>query len=234
MFHSARLSVRRFVAATGLGAAALLTATSQAPAQDREQNAPGEFDFYVLSLSWSPSFCAQAEERRASGRSQATQCGGRPFSFVVHGLWPQYVKGFPSFCQVPAPRLNRNIVGSMLDLMPSPRLVFHEWDRHGTCSGLSQSAYFAAVRKARAAIKIPVEFADLDKPITVKPDGVAEAFVQANAGLARTDIAVACDSKRLSEVRVCLNKDFSFRECAELTHRACKRDSIVMPAMRGG
>ena len=212
---------------------AIVALAQDAPAQDRRPNAPGQFDFYLLVLSWSPSYCAAAHER-APDRTPDQQCAGRPFSFVVHGLWPQYVKGFPSFCQVPAPRLNRNIVGSMLDLMPSPRLVFHEWDRHGTCSGLSQSAYFAAVRKARAAIKIPVEFADLDKPITVKPDGVAEAFVQANAGLARTDIAVACDSKRLSEVRVCLNKDFSFRECPEVTRRACKRDSVALPALRGG
>ncbi len=153
---------------------------------------------------------------------------------MVHGLWPQYEQGFPSFCQVPAPRLDRAIVGGMLDLMPSPRLIFHEWDRHGTCSGLSQHAYFEVVRKARAVIKIPAEFIELDKPIVVKPDDVAEAFVKANAGLSRADVAVACDRKRLSEVRVCLNKDFSFRDCAEVARRACKRDSIAMPAVRGG
>src|SRR5215212_5317363 len=60
-----------------------------AMAQDGRQNAPGEFDFYVLSLSWSPSFCDAASERGNSGRNQQAQCGGRPFSFVVHGLWPQ-------------------------------------------------------------------------------------------------------------------------------------------------
>jgi len=67
----------------------------------------------------------------------------------------------------------------------------------------------------------------------VKPDDVAEAFVKANPGLSRAAFAVACDSKRLSEVRVCLNKDFSFRDCAEVAHRAYKRDSIAMPAVRG-
>ena len=73
-----------------------------ASAQDRRQNAPGEFDFYVLSLSWSPSFCEEASERGNEGRSQA-QCGGRPFSFVVHGLWPQYEHGFPEYCDRPLP-----------------------------------------------------------------------------------------------------------------------------------
>ncbi|MGC1696808.1 MAG: ribonuclease T, partial [Pseudolabrys sp.] len=107
-------------------------------------------------------------------------------------------------------------------------------DRHGTCSGLSPHAYFETVRKARAAVKIPADFIELDKPITVTPDDVAEAFVQANPGLSRTEFAVACDTKRLSEVRVCLNKDFSFRDCPEVARRACKRDNIVLPATRGG
>jgi ribonuclease T2 len=200
--------------------------------QDRRQNAPGQFDFYVLALSWSPSYC-EASQERAPNRAPDQQCGGRPFSFVVHGLWPQYEQGFPAFCQVPAPRLDRNIVGSMLDLMPSPRLIFHEWDRHGTCSGLPANAYFETVRKARAVIKIPADYFDLDKPIMVTPDEVATAFVKANPGLSRGAIAVACDSKRLSEVRVCLKKDFSFHDCAEVTRRVCRRDKIVMPAVRG-
>ena len=177
---------------------------------------------------------ARRAQERAPNRAPDQQCGGRPFSFVVHGLWPQYEQGFPAFCQVPAPRLDRNIVGSMLDLMPSPRLIFHEWDRHGTCSGLSPHAYFETVRKARAVVKIPADYLDLDKPIMVTPDEVAEAFVKANPGLPRTSIAVACDSKRLSEVRVCMNKDFSFHDCAEVSRRACKRDKIAMPAVRGG
>jgi ribonuclease T2 len=202
-------------------------------AQDKRSNEPGKFDFYVLALSWSPSYC-EATVERAPDRAPDQQCSGRPFSFVVHGLWPQYEQGFPAFCQVPAPRLDRTIVGSMLDLMPSPRLIFHEWDRHGTCSGLSPNAYFETVRKARAVVKIPADYLALDKPITVTPDEVAEAFVKANPGLSRANLAVACDSKRLNEVRICLGKDFAFRDCVEVTRRACRRDRIAMPAMRGG
>jgi ribonuclease T2 len=216
---------------------AILALAQDARVQDRRQNAPGQFDFYVLALSWSPSFCEASQERakeRASNRAPDPQCGGRPFSFVVHGLWPQYEQGFPAFCQVPAPRLDHAIVDNMLDLMPSPRLIFHEWDRHGTCSGLSANAYFEAVRKARAVVKIPADYLELGKPITVSADEVAEAFVKANPGLSRTAIAVACHSNRLNEVRVCLAKDFSFHNCAEMTRRACKRDKIAMPSVRGG
>jgi ribonuclease T2 len=201
--------------------------------QDRRQGEPGQFDFYVLALSWSPSYCEAVAERSPS-RAPDQQCGGRPFAFVVHGLWPQYERGFPSYCQVPAPRLSRDIVSRHLDLMPSPRLIFHEWDRHGTCSGLSAPAYFESVRKARATVKIPDAYLDLEKPALVAPGDVAEAFVRSNPGLTRAALAVACDSKRLSEVRVCLNKDFSFRDCPEVASRACRRDKVLMPAVRGG
>jgi ribonuclease T2 len=202
-------------------------------AQDRRQGEPGQFDFYVLALSWSPSYCEAAQDR-APNRAPDQQCAGRPFAFVVHGLWPQYERGFPSYCQVPAPRLDRTIVGSMLDLMPSPRLIFHEWDQHGSCSGLSPHGYFETVRKARALVKIPSDYLDLDKPIIVTPGEVAEAFAKANPGLSRTAMAVSCDRKRLTEVRVCLGKDFSFRDCPEIAGRACRQDSIAMPAVRGG
>jgi ribonuclease T2 len=202
-------------------------------AQDRRQGEPGQFDYYVLALSWSPSYC-EARQDRAPNRAPDRQCGGRPFSFVVHGLWPQYERGFPSYCQVPAPRLDRAIVGSMLDLMPSPRLIFHEWDQHGTCSGLPPRAYFEAVRKARAVVKIPPEYLDLDKPIAVAPGEVTEAFVKANPGLSRAAITVFCDRKWLTEVRICLGKDLSFRDCSEVRRHACRIDKARMPAVRGG
>jgi len=185
----------------------------------------------VLSLSWSPSFCEASGER---GTPPQDQCGPRPYSFVVHGLWPQYERGFPEYCIVPAPRLDRAIVNAMLDLMPSPRLIYNEWDKHGTCSGLSARAYFETVRKARALIKIPETYVEPPQTLTVTPDEVEEAFVAANAGLTRDAIAVTCDNRRLREVRFCLSREFGFRGCEEIDRRACRRDRLVMPPVRGG
>jgi ribonuclease T2 len=202
-------------------------------AQDERQNEPGKFDFYVLSLSWSPSFCAAAAER-GYGRAPSQQCGVRPYSFVVHGLWPQYERGFPEFCQMPSPRLDHNIVSAMLDLMPAPHLIFNEWDRHGTCSGQSPTAYFETIRKARAAVKIPPEFLQLSEEKTVAPSDVEDAFVKANPGLSAGAIAVTCNRTRLSEVRICLTKELQFRDCEEIDKRACRRDQVTMPPMRGG
>jgi ribonuclease T2 len=212
--------------------AALLLTSQTGTARDRRQDMPGQFDYYVLSLSWSPSFCATAAER-GRGRAGNAQCGARPYSFVVHGLWPQYDKGFPEYCQWPAPRLDRSIVASMLDLMPAPHLIFNEWDRHGTCSGQTPRAYFETVRKARAAVKIPPDYADLKQPLSVTPRNVEDAFINANAGLSRGAIAIGCARKRLTEVRLCLSKDLQFRDCPEIVKRSCRRDQLVMPPTRG-
>jgi ribonuclease T2 len=212
--------------------AALLLTPQTGTARDWRQDMPGQFDFYLLSLSWSPSFCATAAERGRGGAGNA-QCGARPYSFVVHGLWPQYDKGFPEYCQLPAPRLDRSIVASMLDLMPAPHLIFNEWDRHGTCSGQTPRAYFETVRKARAAVKIPPDYADLKQPLSVTPRNVEDAFINANAGMSRGAIAIGCARKRLTEVRICLSKDLQFRDCPVIVKRSCRRDQLVMPPTRG-
>jgi ribonuclease T2 len=234
MFHFLSVRIFRFLLWFGPpAAAALIGIAGAASAQDRRQSAPGEFDFYVLSLSWSPSFCEEAAERGSGGRSQV-QCGGRPYSFVVHGLWPQYEHGFPDYCQRPSPRLERNIMTSMLDLMPAPGLIFNEWDKHGTCSGLGARAYFETIRKARAGVKIPPEYLELSEPKMVAPAEIEDAFIKVNPGLSTSAIAVTCDKSRLSEVRICMSKDLQFRACEEIDRRACRRDQVTMPPIRGG
>ena len=84
----------RTILRTAVAAIVAIALAGIAVAQDRRQNQPGQFDFYVLSLSWSPSFCESAGER---GTPPREQCGARPYSFVVHGLWPQYDRGFPEY-----------------------------------------------------------------------------------------------------------------------------------------
>ena len=203
-------SVTRILTRLAAVAALLPLSVISGSAQDRRQNEPGQFDFYVLSLSWSPSFCDAVTERSADSAARQPECGDKPYAFIVRGLWPQYEKGFPEYCQNPAPRLDRNVVSSMIDLMPSPRLIFREWDRHGVCSGLPARAYFETIRKARAMVKIPNDFLDLNQPRSVTPSEVEDAFIAANPGLSHDGIAVGCDAKRLNEVRICLSKELNF------------------------
>jgi ribonuclease T2 len=208
----------------------LAVSSAGSRAQDARQNEPGKFDYYLLALSWSPSFCEQAGERPSAQR----QCAERSYSFVVHGLWPQYEKGFPEFCQNPAPFVDSRIINGMLDLMPARQLVIHEWRRHGVCAGLAAGAYFETIRKARAGIKIPGEYLEPKAIMTVSPGEVEEAFVKANPGLSRAGIAVTCSSTHLSEVRICMTRDLKFRDCHEVDKRACRREKLVMPPVRGG
>jgi ribonuclease T2 len=122
----------------------------------------------------------------------------------------------------------------MLDLMPAPRLIFNEWDKHGVCSGLPARGYFETIRKARAQVKIPPDYLAPASALTVSPDEVEDAFVAANPGMSRAGIAVTCGGPRLSEVRICMSRDLQFRECPEIEKRACKREKLTMPPVRGG
>jgi ribonuclease T2 len=206
-----------------------LVLLGQAIAQDQRQNAPGQFDYYLLALSWSPSFCEGAGDRK----NAQLQCGQRPFSFVVHGLWPQYEKGFPEFCQNPPPFVDGRIINSMLDLMPARGLIIHGWRKHGVCAGQSAGAYFELVRRARAVVKIPPQYLEPQSALDVTPDEVEEAFVAANPGMSRAGVAVTCGDTRLSEVRICMSRDLQFRECPDVDRRACRREKLVMPPVRG-
>ena len=208
--------------------AVLGTFIGVADAQYRRQTTPGQFDYYVLALSWSPSFC-----ETATGNARRQQCGARPFSFVVHGLWPQYERGFPESCLVPPPRLERNIMRRMLDLMPAPGLVYHEWDQHGTCSGLQPREYFDLVRRAREKLTIPEQYSHPTVPLSVTPGQVIDAFVSANDGLSPEGITVACDRRRLREVRVCFTRDLKYRDCSPSAQRACRSERLIMPPVRG-
>jgi ribonuclease T2 len=121
----------------------------------------------------------------------------------------------------------------MLDLMPAPHLIFNEWDRHGTCSGQTPRAYFETVRKARAAVKIPPDYTDVQEPLSVTPRDVEDAFINANPGLSPGAIAIGCARNRLTEVRLCLSKDLQFRDCPGIAKRTCRRNQLVMPPTRG-
>src|SRR5258707_14981047 len=125
MFCFSKTLISRLLGSLGLLVfAGLIGIAGTVSAQDRRQNAPGEFDFYVLSLSWSPSFCEEATERGSGGRLQA-QCGGRPVFFVVHRVWAQNERGFSDYFPRAAPRRHRHNMLSMLGLIPAPGLFFY-------------------------------------------------------------------------------------------------------------
>ncbi len=208
----------------------LLLPCNVQPAASAAQTSTGGFDFYVMSLSWSPGFCATA-----AGRNDDLQCGpGRRFAFVLHGLWPQYERGgWPQNCSAEA--LDQGIINSMLAIMPSPRLVAHEWARHGTCSGLPPRGYFKKAAQAFNSIDIPPQYKAALRQITVSPDQLRHDFAVANPTLGDQGIVVLCsgNGRYLQEVRACFTKDLQGRPCtANVLRGACKSDQIIMRPLR--
>lgn len=202
----------------------------QASAKPRSVPQGKGFDFYVLSLSWSPSYC---EAEGADANRQ--QCdAGRPYAFVVHGLWPQFERGYPEDCRTDEPSVPNETLRTLYDIMPSAGLIRHEWTQHGTCSGLSQADYFRVLRAAREAVTIPAEYRRLDGYKTLDPDEAERAFLSANPGLPAAGVAVTCDKRYLRDVRICMDKGLGFRACPEVDRRDCRLDRVVMPPVRGG
>lgn len=210
-----------------IGAIALSGASARSRNRHKGGGTPGVFDYYVFSLSWSPEFCAGP-----AGERDAAQCGeGRQYGFVVHGLWPQYERGFPESCAASSP-VGSAIVERMLPLMPSPHLIQHEWDQHGTCSGLAPAAYFEAIRNLRGALKIPADYTAPLRQLNVSPVEIKQKFVAANAGFGLGSVHVLCGGRFLSEVRLCFSKDLRPRACSAGVRDTCSVDPLILRPVR--
>ena len=208
-----------------VGTGAVYAAPAGSGSQTIATSGAKPFDFYVLSLSWSPSYCETAGKK-----ANKYQCGKHPaYGFIVHGLWPQYEHGYPKDCKSDAERrVPRERLRAMSDLMPGYGLIIHEWRTHGMCTGLSQDDYFATLRKAYGSIRVPSDFPS-DGSGSVKLSDVEAAFIAANPGMPSDGISVDCDRKYLREVRICLTKDMRFRPCEELERASCHASSVEMP-----
>lgn len=215
----------------GLGAFLLILAFLGLVAyqSDTAKAQGGDFDYYVLSLSWSPSFC-QTE----AGRNTPSQCGsGRRYAFVVHGLWPQYHGGWPEYCSTRGrPQPTRRIIESMRDITPSDALIRHQWRKHGSCSGLTAKRYFALTRDFYERLSIPEPLRSADFFALLTPVQLKDLFLAANPDLPAGAIALSCRHRHLQDVRVCFSKDGRFRNCGNSVRRSCHSDKIYLPAAR--
>lgn len=201
---------------------------------NRQDNTPGQFDYYALVLSWSPTYCAE------KGEDDNTQCNrrdGRRYSFVLHGLWPQYDYGYPSACRLPRrPFVPNDVISSMMDIMPSRGLVIHEYRTHGTCSGLDPARYFTLAHQLFDGIVIPEQFRNPFEKQFVSPSEIRDEFLRSNPKLKPDMIAVVCGGagKGLREVRICYSKDGQPRSCGrnENQNKLCSTDRVFVPPTR--
>jgi ribonuclease T2 len=183
---------------------------------------PGDFDFYLLTLSWAPEFCATHTSTRSS-----TECDpSRHYGFIVHGLWPENNDGsYPQTC-APAQPVAQAIVQQMLTIMPDRGLIQHEWATHGTCSGLATADYFTAIRKAYAEVQVPQEFHAPARQESVSPANIEQKFASANHAPADA-FRVSCSQGEMVAVEACLTKDLQFRSCGSSV-RDCRAPQVLV------
>jgi ribonuclease T2 len=180
------------------------------------QGTPGVFDYYLLTLSWSPEFCHSHADK--------PECQSGHHGFVVHGLWPQYTDGYPEDCST-APGLSNP--AEMADIMPDAGLVNHEWSMHGTCSGLDAESYFKLLRRAFTSVRMPERFAAPRENFSISPQEVKSEFIQANPNLRVDELTVSCGNNYLTAVSMCLTKDLKPTACRNL--RDCRANVIRVP-----
>ncbi|MGH6875250.1 MAG: ribonuclease T2 family protein [Aestuariivirgaceae bacterium] len=209
-----------------MGFAAMLSALLFVAAPDARAK---PVDHYVLALSWSPSFCAASD-----AGDEPMQCGGHaPFAFVVHGLWPQYSRGWPQYCPAQERWIPENMISAILPLMPSKRLVIHEWRKHGTCSGLTMGNYFALIRRLFAKVRIPDRYRAPADAVTARPAAIMSDFIEANPGLKPSMIGLACrpsgQTAALTEVRICFSPSGEFTQCSPRSRSDCQAETLVLP-----
>jgi ribonuclease T2 len=206
----------------------MLALCAAATAARAEGERAGVFDYYLLALSWSPNWCATTGDAQG-----ADQCDPRhDFGFTLHGLWPQYETGWPSWCPSTTRDPSRAETAAMADIMGSGSLARHQWQKHGRCSGLSAEDYLALSRRAYASVTIPPVFRALDRAVTLPVSVVEEAFLESNPGLAPDQITVTCDGSMIAEVRLCLTKDLQPRRCGPDVIRDCKLAEAMMEGVQ--
>jgi ribonuclease T2 len=188
----------------------------------------GQFDYYILSLSWSPNWCALEGNARQSVQCDASQKHG----WILHGLWPQYNKGYPAFCQTAERAPSRQMTSAMADIMGTPGLAWHQWKKHGSCSGLSAANYFALARQAYNNINRPEVFRKLDRTITLPAGLIESAFTRANYGLDPDEITITCKSGHVQEARICLSKTLEPVICGPDVIRDCALRAAIFEPIR--
>lgn len=203
----------------------LLVAASVAARDDRRDagDVAGVFDYYVLSLSWSPQYCA------TSRRNDEPQCA-RPYAFVAHGLWPQNEHGWPQDC-ASRERVSEATIRRLLPIMPSRGLIIHEWRKHGTCSGLGADGYFAALERSYRAIRIPDRYRQLPTTLTVSTRELRRDLLAANPQLRPDGLVLHCSGRYLREARICLDRRYAARACGGELRERCG-DQVVMRPVR--
>ena len=186
----------------------------------------GDFDYYVLSLSWSPNWCALEGNAKDSPQCE----DDKDYGWVLHGLWPQFEQGWPSYCPTTERNPSRRMTNDMTDIMGTSGLAWHQWNKHGTCAGVSATQYYDLSREAYNSVTRPPLFRKLPRAVSVPAKIIEEAVLKSNPQLAANGVTITCRAGMIQEVRICLNDDLSPRKCGHDVIRDCSMtDAELLP-----
>jgi ribonuclease T2 len=214
-------------------AASLLIACLTVPgiAIAQKKGIPGKFDFYVLALSWSPDYCQSA------GNRDPQQCGqGKKLGFVLHGLWPQYNRGYPANCSNET--LSESVKQQFPDLFPSAKLYDHEWEKHGTCSGRSPSEYLQLSKQVKNSVNIPSSYKNPYKPFRTTINELKQNFASANSNFNTDSVAPYCSGsgRFLKEVFFCFSTSGQPQACSpevlKGSQKSCGQPDFLVRSVR--
>src|SRR5215472_15890024 len=163
------------------------------------------FDYYVFTLSWSPEFCHE----NPSNHSDECSADAKG-KFVVHGLWQNNNDGsVPQNC--PATPHNPSAVPKSLNAVMPSNLYRHEWEKHGVCSGMSESDYFQKISTLYHQFVIPVDDTGQDQRIA--PSALRKQFAKSNPGWMPSSFSIQDNRNSLVAVRVCMSRSFEPLSC---------------------
>lgn len=190
--------------------------------------ADGDFDYYVLALSWAPSWCQIEGDDKGAEHCDPS----RDAAFTLHGLWPQYEVSYPEFCRSSFRDPSRGDTARQASLFGSSGFAWHQWKKHGRCSGLSPSNYFETAKKAYETIRTPPILTRIEDELNIAPSVIEAALLEENEGLTADGVTITCRSGHILEARVCLTKDLEFRSCGLDIQRDCTASSARFPPIR--
>lgn len=186
----------------------------------------GDYDYLVLSLSWSANWCALEGDARDS-----EQCDpAHDFDWVVHGLWPQYEDGWPAYCPTNERAPSRQVTTAQADIFGAGGAAWYQWKKHGVCTGLSAEQYYGVTRLALQKVNRPAVLAKLTKPVRVPAAVIEEAFLEANPDWSADMVTITCSDGYIQEARICFDTKLNPRPCAPDTRRDCTlKDARLEP-----
>ncbi|KAM0044570.1 putative ribonuclease T(2) [Helianthus debilis subsp. tardiflorus] len=189
-----------------------------------------EFDYFALAVQWPPTYCSKST--KCCDQSGCCRGEDSPTWFTIHGLWPDYNDGsWPSCCSGPA--FDETEISSLLNVLDKywPTLscsktstchnkkgLFwaHEWEKHGTCSSAvtgDEYSYFVTALNLYFKYNVTEVLFDagyVPSNSEMYPSG---GIIAAIENAFHTTPQLVCLKGALEEVRLCLTKDFKFRDC---------------------